>query len=318
MSGFEKFVKTFTSQEAMFFYAVLFVMWIIIFYTVTVPASYVTTYHVRLGLGLGTAFWIWVAGQALPYFSVSVPEVTGLVTINYLTGNMKTYATGFQFRFPWEQVKYGNYINLRMMTTDNMQETFPCADGPVVIVKWANQYRTTVKKLPAYISVSEAIINRGLNEVSSGSLSLKIRSMNSEEIRSQAKKKELEEAVFHDFETATIEDPNNPGRTGRIDEIYGIDITLVPISDVDFEQSYQEARSTDQVMSRLRGTARKIREDSDGSITDKDALDATLIVAGKGVTKEVRQETRVFDVTPAAGKVVETAAGIVANAISRR
>lgn len=313
MTPFQRFIRVFTSSEAFFFYAVLAVMWIIIYLTTALPLTSVTKYYQFLGVGLGTAFWLWAIGHALPYFSVSVPEVTGLVTVNYLTGGMKAYGTGFHFRYPWEQVKAGNYINLRMMTTDNMQETFPCADGPVVIVKWSIQYRTSVEKLPAYISVDERIINSGLNEASSSFLALKIREMKSEDIRGTGKKQELEKDLFKEFQgQATVKHPG--GRKGTVEEIYGIDIVLIPIADVDFESGYQEARSADQIMKKFRETASAIRKDSDGTITDKDALDNVLMVAGKGVKKEVRQETKTFDITPAGAEALKGAAG----AFSRR
>ena len=319
MAPFGNFIRAFTSPKAFFFYFVSAFAWLIIVAAIAVPSSFVLKHHyLVLGLGLGTALWLYGNGKLLKSFMVSVPEVTGLVTVNLLTGDMNAYGTGLGFRFPWEQVKDGNYINLRTTKTDDKQETFPCKDGPVVIVKWSSQYRSSVEQLPAYISVDEEIINKGLNEVASSFLTLKIRDMKSEEIREQAKKAELETDLFKHFrESATVPVGQLGGSSINVplEEFYGISIKLVTIADVDFEKSYQQARSTDQIMKKYKQTAKHvIGKKGDGSITNKDALDSVLMVAGKGVKKDVLQETKVYDVSPALANVLKAAA----EAFSRR
>lgn len=311
MTPIENFIQAFASRKAFFFFFVSVCAGLIIVTAITIPAAFFLKHYLVLGLGLGTALWLYSNGKVLKFFMVSVPEVTGLVAVNLLTGDMNAYGTGLHFRFPWEQVKESNYINLRTMKTDDKQETFPCKDGPVIIVKWSLQYRSSVEQLPAYIAVDEETINKGLNEVASSFLALKIRDMNSEEIRERAKKAELEEDLFKHFrEEATVPIKMSDGSTGKeeLEAFYGISIMLVTIADVDFEVDYQKARSTDQVMKKYKETAEAIKQ-GDGSITSKDALDGVLMVAGKGVTKNVIQETKVLDVTPALADVLKAVAG---------
>src|SRR3989344_2227595 len=63
----------------------------------------------------GWAIWAIVMAFSVRPFMVSVSEYTALVTINLLTGGLKDYGTGLWFRYPWEQAKEGNYINLRLL-----------------------------------------------------------------------------------------------------------------------------------------------------------------------------------------------------------
>lgn len=314
MGSFQNLKRAFTSSKALLFYITSAISWIVIVGTIAFLASFLFKHYLFLGLGLGTALWVYMSGKSLKAFMVSVPEVTGLVTVDLITGGMHTYGPGLHFRQPWEQVKDGNYINLRTMKTDDKQETFPCKDGPVVIVKWSLQYRSSVEQLREYIAVDEETINKGLNEVASSFLALKIRNMGAEEIRKNENKKVLEENLLSHFQTsATVPVKRTDGTDTPLEKFYGISILLVTIADVDFEASYQEARSTDQIMKALKKTAKHLVTGGDGSITNKDALDSVLMVAGKGVKKEVRQETKVLDVSPALADVLKKAAEVFSN-----
>lgn len=314
MTPFKSFTKTFMGQKAWFFYTETASSWVILVVAIAILSSFITKYYITLGFGLGTASWLYGNGKMIKFFMVSVPEVTGLVTVNLFTGGMNAYPAGLHFRWPWEQVKDGNYINLRTMKTDDKQETFPCKDGPVVIVKWSLQYRSSVEKLPAYISVDEETINNGLNEVASSFLAIKIRDTKSEDVRKKEKKEELEKDLLNHFQTIAtvpIKQPDGTYTHTPLEDFYGISIMLAPIADVDFEESYQQARSTDQIMKKYKQTAAHVMrmgKKGDGSITNKDALDSVLMVAGKGVKKDVLQETKVFDVSPALAAVIKAAA----------
>lgn len=310
MTPFENFIRAFTSPKASFFYFVSACAWLIIVTIIAVSSSFIFKPYLGLAYGLGTALWLYGNGRLIEYFMVSVPEVTGLVTLNLLTGRMNAYGAGLHFVLPWEQVKVGNYINLRVVKTDIMTETFPSKDGPVIILKWFLQYASSVELLTAYIAVSEEVINDGLNEVASSFLTMKIRDMAAEDVRDKEKKKALENDLFEHFrQTVTIPvlQPDGSSKDSPLEDYYGISIKLVTIADADFEADYQKARSTDQIMKKYKETADSIKGD-DGSITHKEALDSVLMVAGKGVTKTVTQETKVFDVTPAVASVLKAVA----------
>lgn len=316
MSPFEKFAEAFTSPKAFFFYLVSLLLWVLLTAAITIASSFMFTHYIVLGFGFGTAAWVFVMGRIFRYFTVSVPEVTGLVTVDLLTGNMHTYGTGLKFRSPTEQVKEGNFINLRTMKTDDKQETFPCKDGPVVQVKWSSQYKTSVEQLSQYITVDEEIINKGINEVTSSFLALKIRGMNSEAIRGVETKSELEQSVLEHFRnsaTVPMKDEGGIVHEVPIEKAYGIKILMITIADVDFEVDYQKARSADQVMKKYKETADAIAK-GDGSISNKDALDNVLMVAGQGIKKNISQETKVFDASP---RLLE-AVGKLADALLER
>jgi len=150
------------------------------------------------GWSIGTVIWMEAFAQSFHLFVVSVPEVTGLITLNYFVRptpidpytNLHVYPPGLSFKFPWEQVKEGLYINLRIVTLtffeDFSTKSSPskvtvrqtekdgsfthktktlrskAGAGPKVTVRGEVQYRAILELLPRYIAVAEESILEGL------------------------------------------------------------------------------------------------------------------------------------------------------------
>lgn len=291
----KKVTAIFLKPKAYFFYAVatiaFFGIWLALDSTAIFFGweSFPTT-------PMAWAGWLYLMAISLPHFMVSVPEVTGLVTINLFTGKMYAYPTGLSFRFPWEQVKEGNYINLRTMRTDDVEETFPCLDGPMVKVTWSLQYRATVEKLSRYIAVDEDTINKGLNELASSFLAIKIRDTNADEIRKD--KKGLEESVIGGLKRHKVSTPE--GVEEELEDFYGIVIVFVAIADVDYEEAYQKVKTAERIGVGLKKVAREVvqGQEHDKSISDRDAMDTAMMLGGQGVEKKITQDTKYFDASP--------------------
>lgn len=234
----------------------------------------------------GSLFWgllIWAIAMAYAprAFLVSVPEVTGLLTINLLNGELRPYGTGIHFRFPWEQVKEGNYINLRTITPEQRKESYPSADGPAMIVKWSFQYIPRLELLPRFIAVDQTTIDKGLGDVGSSFLSAEIARRNTIDCKEN-------QAVIERGLQEAFEGPFSRSAVGEtVEQFYGIDIVRISLADVDYDEKFQRARTTEQVMERLRGSANKIH-DEHGEISSKDALNAVMIVNGD-VTKNIQE-----------------------------
>jgi regulator of protease activity HflC (stomatin/prohibitin superfamily) len=213
-----------------------------------------------------------VAALSAKYFLVSVPEVTGLLTVNMFTGELKPYGTGLHFRFPWEQVKEGNFINLRVIT-ESMEESYPSQDGPVMFVKWSFQYRPYLEFLEQYISADDNTIKMGLKDVGSSILSANIAGYPAEDCKKN--QQEIEKELRKEFE----EMKPTPK------ELYGIDLIRVSLADVDFEATVQAVRASAQVAAKLTQMATAIRV-GHPEISQKDAMNAAMIIHGK-VKKDV-------------------------------
>lgn len=133
------------------------------------------------GLLIGIGTWIFLSTNGLRFFLVSVPEITALITINFFSKptegepykNLRPYPTGMHFKYPWEQVELGNYINLRLITAD-VTEDYPSQDGPMIKARWSFQYRARWWQLATYIAVDQTTITGGLRDVGSGFLSATI------------------------------------------------------------------------------------------------------------------------------------------------
>mgnify|MGYP001611900265 CR=1 FL=1 len=227
-------------------------------------------------------FWIaiivglFVTAPLVPNFLVSVPEITGLITINALTGSLDTYATGLHLRYPWEQVKLGNYINLRQVT-EEIEETYPALDA-LMHVKWIFQYTPLVRGLPQYISADDNSIKSGLRGTGSSVLAEQIGSKKGEDA------KKSQEAIEKALKLQFVEGSND-FTIAR----YGIRLDRVEIADLDFDPSVQAARSAMAEADITVKIAEKFRMGKE--VTDKDALNAAQVERGKADKKIIDIES---------------------------
>ncbi|MFA5791501.1 MAG: SPFH domain-containing protein [Candidatus Paceibacterota bacterium] len=222
-----------------------------------------------------------VLGIVLKYFIVSVPEVTGLLTVNVFTGGLTPYGPGLHLKWPWEQVKEGLYINLRVIT-ENMEETYPSQDGPAMLVKWSFQYRPSAEvtyddndksPLERYISSDDNTIKQGLKDVGSSILSANIAGFPADDCKKS--QQAIETELRREFETMAP----------TPQELYGIELIRTSLADVDYEPTVQAVRASEQVAAKLRQIATAIRTDHP-EISQKDAMNAAMIIHGK-IKKDV-------------------------------
>lgn len=207
-------------------------------------------------------------------FMVAIPEITGLVTVNFFNGQLTIYGTGMHFRFPWEQVREGNFINLRLVT-ERKVETYPAKDGPAMHVEWSYQYRPLIERLDVYISVDATTINQGLKDVGSSLLAIDIARQKSEDCKRNHAT--IEQKLVLAFENMVP----------RPDELYGIDLVRVSLVDVDYEPVVQKVRASELVTAKLRKIAADIRKEH-SEISQKDAMNAAMIVNGN-ISKTVTE-----------------------------
>lgn len=236
---------------------------------------------------IGVSLWFVVMGYTIRYFMISVPEVTGLVTINlFKDGTMRSYPSGLHFAYPWEQAKEGNFITLRLITKSH-DESYPSQDGPIMIAKWSYQYRPNLRLLPKYIAVDESTIDKGITDVGSSILSQQIAVKDAIDCKKkqgdiQGKLKEL----FETKERTESEGRTKTRESSGVEQLYGIDIIKVALADLDYDEEFQKVRSSEQISARLKDMAGKLKEGK--QITDKDALNAALII-NKNATKHIQE-----------------------------
>lgn len=219
-----------------------------------------------ISLLLGVVVWLLLMYKTVDSFLASVPEVTGLLTVNVFTGALVPYGPGLHYRYPWEQVKEGNFINLRIIT-EEMVETYPSKDGPLMHVKWSFQYRPHLSRLATYIAVGDDTIKNGVKDVGSSVLSANIAETNAANCKKY--QQQFEHALWEEF------GKHEPTPA----HLYGIDLIRTSLADVDYDKAVQDARSTRQVSKILIGVAKNIKK-SLPHIHDKDAMNTALIKHG--------------------------------------
>ncbi len=253
-------------------------------------------------LAAGVVVGVGVVLYTLRWFLVSVPEVAGLVTINFFNGKLRNYSPGIHFRYPWDQVKENNYINLRLETEKvggDAGEDYPSKDGPLITTKWSFQYRVRWKQMDRYIKVGEATTKLALSQIGSSFLSTKIGGTAAEDVKTT--QESIEKGLQEKFESK--KDANgNPGpnaitirdeETGKdkvLEDYYGIDLVRVSLADVDYEKDYQKVRNTKRVATEIKNIAHDLKKGTNPlpDITDKDAANIALILNGN-VTKTVTE-----------------------------
>lgn len=217
----------------------------------------------------GLAIWALIMSFSVKPFMVSVSEYTALVTINLLTGELREYQTGLWFRFPWEQAKAGNYINLRLLPLDR-EENYPAKDGPLMHAKWQAPFRVVDAK--KFIGVGREGLERILANAASGVLSAYIAKHDSD--KSKQEQAEVENALQEKFAHLKLE------------EMCGVEIPVVSLADLDYEDPVQKVLATAYVARKIKKIAEDLRENK--KISEKDALNAAMIMHGN-VSKHINE-----------------------------
>lgn len=210
---------------------------------------------------IGAALWVVVVGYGVmrKIFVVSVPEVTGAilqnlwvrVTNNDPYANQTVFPQGWWFKYPWEQVKEGMYINLRIVQQDYTEDA-PAADGPKVFYRGGFIYRPLLSLLPRYVAVDDTVINQGLVDLTTSLLSRLIAEGTAAEARES----------IDIYQIALVDMFNDPLSALRMADarerhlledimhlpptfgnLFGIDFLAAVVGDVDYEDAYQTSLS---------------------------------------------------------------------------
>ncbi len=267
---------------------VAFSSWAVVLFVSTAVGSVVTE-----SVTGGFAFGLIVMSFTINAFLVSVPEITGLITVNVLLTEQEAlniYGTGMHFRFPCEQVKKGNFINLRQVTV-SIEETYPSKDS-LMLCKIEFQYTPSLEGLGRYISASASTIQTGLSAIVGSVLSSQISSRTSQEAKVDQEK----------IETLVKEKITESNPTPL--KMYGIVIDRVSLKDLDYDAATQVALSSQKVALLVQDIAKAMRIDHP-DMSGREAMDYALVIGGQ-VKKQI------FDIPnlgPAVNAILSTFQG---------
>ncbi|MDP2593231.1 MAG: SPFH domain-containing protein [bacterium] len=249
--------------------AVALISWVLL-----LVLSVVLTAWLGVRLQFGLALWAFVMSFSVRPFMVSVPEYTALVTINLLREDidaLREYRTGLHFRYPWEQVKIGNYINLRLLPLGKTED-YPSKDGPKMHATWQAPYK--VVDAIKYIGVGRESVEDILTKAGSGVLSAYIARHNAEDAKE--KQEDAEKILQQKFTEMKLE------------EICGVHIPVVSLADLDYEESVQKVRATQYIARKVKEIAKELQGKGRGRISDGESLNDAMILH-KDVTKHINQ-----------------------------
>ena len=179
----------------------------------------------------GLATWLGFVALSFPFFVVSVPEVTGLIVLNLITGKLKALAQGLRFKYPWDKVREENFFLLKLVT-ERHEEDYAAKDGPKMKTKWSYQYIPDRRRLDAYITVDHSTIDDGFTDIISGILSEVVGKK--EAVKARTDLEEIQKEVLTTLEARRVRARGKEVTLSeKLENQYGVDFKVFAIADID-------------------------------------------------------------------------------------
>ncbi|MFH1192947.1 MAG: SPFH domain-containing protein [Candidatus Jorgensenbacteria bacterium] len=243
---------------------------------------------------IGVGVWLMAVGSTGRLFVFLVPEVTGAVALNLITGELKAFPSGIQFKYPWERALEENYFSLKLVTQE-FKETYAAEDGPMMLVRASYQYRPDINRLDTYIAVDKETIKDGFSDVVSSVLSGLIGKRDAQAARTEVK--EIEQEVIKLIDgTKTVVHGNEKTLKDKLETQYGVNFQIFSIPDIDFSEDYQAARSGVARAEKLAAAAVAV-QGKDGTMTRKEAMNFVLV-------EQQKAAKNIFEIEGTAGGMV--------------
>lgn len=255
------------------------------------------------------------------FMAVRVKENTALVLVD-LHGKLRIVPPGLGFKRVWfleepaENPK-GGVVPIRAIP-EKFEGVFEAKDKTPMKITVAFIRTPVVAHLDQYIKITDDKRRSGIIERVRGILSILIHEY---ENRSavMGKLDEIAKEMESRFEKARSEDNSGNDNGLNLERYFGENVQQFLISDTELspelaaatarrEAQVKENETDKLVVDNIRKMAKEIVEDSQGSITPKEAMDSVLVIQEKAT-----RETKVIDLGPGAQKVAEGLAGVAGS-----
>lgn len=247
---------------------------------------------------LAIAVWIFVVARTYQQFMVYVPEVTGLLALSALTGELNAFGPGLHWKYPWEAIREENFFPLELKT-ERHEEDYVSQDGRMMLTKWSYQYETDGNNLESFIKVDHSTIDEGFQDIISGILSEVIGGMIGADARTHVK--EVQDQVLAELSTRTAPSRGIQTTLGKkLENQYGVNFRLFALADIDFSKDYQEALSGRARMQVIKETALELK-DGLPDVSDQEAANFILVEQRKA-TKHITEVTDLAEAANALGR----------------
>lgn len=246
----------------------------------------------RLSLAIGIVIALNLIAESTRFVLVAVPEYTALLLINYFAqpdeehdqyANLMVLTSGLHPKFPWDQVKEENFIDLRVIEQP-YDEDFISKDNIPVNYSGTIFFQPLAERLPRYLAFADTTIKVNLLEILTGYYTGITQSLTAQECREhQGKIREGIPVLF--------------GATGgqlALEEYYGLNRLKPPtLGDVTYEESYQKAITNQTNVDVDSATAQRLRAENPG-LTAQAAMDFVQVRAGivKRTINDINSEAK--------------------------
>lgn len=267
-----------------------------------VLAPAVIGYQFNFNFGfIGLAIGLWLLGLLFPYITVIVPLWQGLVTNNIFGGTPVTYGPGLHPRYFWEEVHATGHLPLAVVTK-TITETI-ATQTDELSVRFTFQFAASLPHLKRLFGIAPSTIENGLKGIILNYFSAKLAEMTASDARSAVVT--LSNSALRVFklpekggeDELNEEDKETFEAVRGFRQLYGIELMLIRIDDMDFSEEVQAARGAKAAAKPILEVAAELAN------KDPDDVERAMIMAGKGTFRKIT----------VGGSVGHTIAAAVAN-----
>jgi len=213
---------------------------------------------------LALALFFGAMALSLNPFFIFVPPQTSVVLENSLNGTLREVSSGVVVKYPWESAPSSNWLNLRTMSTD-IGGRFVSQNGPVVDLKGELRFQVLPGHGERVVKHTQGAFVTGIRQVCASFLSDFVSKRTARDVREQSSELEKQLRVH----LSAGPDSLKP--------VFGVEPTLVSITEVKFDDAYQVIRTRTSAAQELLEIAGRLRT---GAMNETDALEAAMLVSG--------------------------------------
>ena len=208
--------------------------------------------------------FLFALGFSFQPFFLIVPAQTSLVLENHFDGSIREVASGLVIKYPWEMAPPRNWLELNTISVGIGGE-FVAKNGPRVELRGKLFWRIIPGEGTRVVKHTEKAFFSGIEQAAASFLSDYVATRNARDVRERTR--DLEQLLLAHL----TEGPTS------LRASYGVEPTMVTITDVSFDEAYQNIRTRTSAADELTEIARRLQT---GTMTDADALEAAMLVSG--------------------------------------
>jgi hypothetical protein len=241
----------------------------------------------RIFLGLVMVLCVVAAlslALSLEWFFFRIQPMFGVVLTNYFTGRMHVFGPGVHLKFPWEVTASGLVTTRLDLRTFPIEENFFSKDGVSVGYHVTVQYEPRLRFLPLLLRIEEGHVRDAIRATVRKKLAIEILGCSSDQLHKKEKVQQLGQLVDLLCSGRSEKEGKQEKEGEQIENLYGIKIRSVALSEPTFSQDYVDSTTAEAVAGRIAAAAKRLQ---DFGMSAEAAANSALILNKKDVKRRI-------------------------------